>query len=68
MEDDRNKITEHLQERQEVHIGIKNGAKGSNIEQKGRCALSGKTLRHYVAKPYVEVAGNNLDCRIRAIV
>ena len=22
----------------------------------------------YVAKPYVEVAGKNLDCRIRAIV
>ena len=33
------KITEHLQERQEVHRGIKNGAKCPNIEQKGRCAL-----------------------------
>ena len=25
-----------------------------------------KTLRHYVAKPYVEVAGKNLDGRISA--
>ena len=24
-------------------------------------------MRHYVAKPSVEVAGKNLDCRIRAI-
>ena len=43
-------IAEHLQERREVHRGIK------------------KTLRHYVAKPYVEVAGKNLDDRIKAIV
>ena len=32
------KITEHLQERREVHRGIKNGAKCPNIENKGRCA------------------------------
>ena len=28
------KITEHLQERRDVHRGIKNGAKCSNIEKK----------------------------------
>ena len=31
-------IAEHLQERREVHSGIKNGAKCPNIEKKGRCA------------------------------
>ena len=25
-------------------------------------------MRHYVAKPYIEVAGKYLDCRIRSIV
>ena len=33
-----NTINEHLQERQEVHGGIKNGAKCPNIEHKGRCS------------------------------
>ena len=32
------KITEQLQERREVHSGIKNEAKCPNIEKKGRCA------------------------------
>ena len=31
-------INEHLQERREVHRGIKNGDKCPNIEKKGRCA------------------------------
>ena len=31
-------ITEHLQERREVHRGIKNGAKCPNIEKKERSA------------------------------
>ena len=31
-------IAEHLQERGEVHRGMKNGADSRNIEKKGRCA------------------------------
>ena len=31
-------IAEHLQERREVHRGMKNGADSPNIEKKGRCA------------------------------
>ena len=37
-------------------------------KEREMCMIRQKKLRHYVAKPYVEVAGKNRDCRIRAIV
>ena len=37
------KITEHLQERREVHRGIKNGAKCPNIEKREMCMIRENT-------------------------
>ena len=61
-------IAEHLQERGEVHRGMKNGADSPNIEKKGRCASPRKNRGATLLSHMLTFLERIVDGRISAVV